>query len=144
VQQQIGLFRVTAVDVETWESSAPLNIKIYQLKMRHKFRQIQIFDCNYCNFVVMTKPSSGISMVRVRLYKDSDFCKLLFHRSSSFVMKHVLPEMLTRNIMDKPQNDQLNDETLSKWYMCEESEYGKMIFCDSADCKIGWFHYPCT
>jgi hypothetical protein len=122
----------------------------FQLRKNHRyFTQTQfqmfVYDCNYCDFVVMTKPSSGISMLRVRLYKDCDFCQLLFDRSSSFVLKHVIPELLTRNIMDQPQNAQSNDEEqLTKWCLCEEPEYGKMVFCENSDCKIGWFHYPCV
>jgi hypothetical protein len=28
--------------------------------------------------------------------------------------------------------------------ICKQKSYGDMIGCDSSDCKIGWFHFPCV
>ncbi len=36
------------------------------------------------------------------------------------------------------------DSSEQRWCICNEYSYGNMIACDSRDCPIEWFHYPCV
>ena len=124
-----------------------------QLKPNHRYYtqiqfQMAVFNTRYTDFVVMTEPNSEMTLGIVRVFKDDGFCEQLFAKCSSFLQKHVVPEILTRTLMDKPisagTDVPYDISEMPKWCLCNEPEYGKMIICDNDACGIGWFHYPCV
>ena len=87
--------------------------------------QMAVFNTVYTDFVVMTEPNSEMTLVILRVLRDDTFCDIQFHKCTAFVQEHIVPEILSRKLMDKPV------------------EYGKMIICDNETCDIGWYHYGC-
>ena len=53
-------------------------------------------------------------------------------------VKRVVPEILTKILMEKPLRDGSNvtvdTNEMTKWCLCDEPEYGKMIICDNGSC----------
>ena len=62
----------------------------------------------YTDFVVMTEPNSELTLAIIRVLRGSQFCEELFMKCSSFFVKHVVPEILTKNLMEKPLRDGSN------------------------------------
>ncbi|CAG2244518.1 unnamed protein product [Mytilus edulis] len=121
------------------------------LKNNHKYyTQIQfqmfVYDTDYCDFVVMTSPNDVILLAIVRICRDPEFCNTLISKCTYFVKELLIPELLTRKLLHdyKVANTSVNDVTKEKYCLCEEPEYGKMIFCDGDSCDIGWYHYQCV
>ena len=123
------------------------------IKQNHRYYtqvqfQMAVFDTQYTDFVVMTEPNSEMTLGVIRVFRNNQFCEELFRRCSLFFQKYVVPELLTKKLMDKPLSDEstvTSDRVdMPKWCLCGEPEYGKMIICDNDACGIGWFHYPCV
>ena len=36
------------------------------------------------------------------------------------------------------------DDDQDKYCICGKEEYGDMIACDSINCSVEWFHFPCV
>lgn len=118
------------------------------LKTTHRyFTQVQFqmfaFDCLYCDFVVMTLPESGPSLVVVRILRDQPFIDHMVAKCDLFITNYVIPELLTGKLKDVCRSGQPAEEK-TLWCICSEPEYGKMIQCNNGECQIGWFHYSCV
>lgn len=138
----------TIIEASQTDKEFCLNSELH-LKKTHKYYtqvQFQMFVTNrgYCDFVLMTCPNSEYQIVNVRVAKDQEFIDHLVNKCTSLTKEILIPELLTRNIMDKPADVKTDSSTLPKFCLCDEPEYGKMIFCDGDMCPIGWFHYPCV
>ena len=127
-----------------------------QLKLdpRHKYyyqvqMQISICEVNYCDFVVWTLAG----MVTIRVYRNEAFFHQIQPSLQLFFEKHILPELLTRNLQH-PVTAMTTTTTRSMteaaggssdmYCFCQQPEdERKMIGCDNENCKYKWFHFEC-
>lgn len=117
-----------------------------KLKQTHRYYtqvqfQMYVFNCNFCGY---DKPNVVKSVVIVRILRDGEFCSRLLDKCSSFTYNYILPEILTKRLLDKQSEIVRVSDELQKWCLCNEPEYGKMVNCGSEQCSIGWFYYRCV
>ena len=120
------------------------------LRQNHKYyTQVQgqlVVSCKqYCDFVVWTP--EGILIERMEV--NSNFTESLIRKLTKFYVEIMLPEILTRNVLDASELSSSttvaatsNEEVT--YCFCQEGEHGKMICCDNSECKISWFHFKCV
>ena len=138
---------VTPLEAALTDKMFCLDINM-NLKENHRYYtqvqfQMAVFNTDYTDFVVMTEPNSEMTLAIVRVLRDDMFCDILFHKCTAFVQEHVVPEILSRKLMNKPVSAATDTSEMPKWCLCNEPEYGKMIMCDNEACDIGWYHYGC-
>lgn len=100
-----------------------------KLDPKHKYYyqvqlQLSLCEVNYCDFIVWTVAG----MVTIRVYRNEDFFNQIQPKLHSFFVKHILPELLTRNLessmatvttavtgsgMEATSSDVLNNATVS-------------------------------
>ena len=67
-------------------------------------------------------------------------------------LKYVLPEFLTRSLESGGEipvastgtNKQALPDNSDKYCYYRQGEHGSMIACDTPNCPIEWFHFPCV
>ncbi len=125
-------------DTPTLASYFERNGDKYTLSKKHNYYyqiqgQIAILECSYCDFVCWTPHGLNIE----RIYLDTDFITAMMPKLDKFFVTVILPEVLSGC-------NQQADQTTGKFCFCQQGESGKMISCDSTDCKFVWFHYSCV
>lgn len=108
-----------------------------QLSRKHDYYyqiqgQMAVLERDYCDFVCWTPLAVQIE----RVYYDDDFISTMIPKLDSFFLKAVLPRILCGSVSEEPACDEV-------YCFCRKGEFGRMISCDSPDCKFVWFHYPC-
>jgi len=99
--------------------------------------QIVLCDVSYCDFVCWT--TKGIHIERVS--RDDTFFNVIKNKLDKYFVQIVLPELLTRKLLDSTPN-----AGLKKTYcICDRDEsYDNMIACDAFGCKAEWYHFKCV
>ena len=124
--------------------SDPRHKYYYQVQM-----QLSICEVNYCDFVVWTLAG----MATIRVYRNEAFFHQIQSSLRSFFEKHILPELLTRNLQH-PVTAATTTRTGSMteavggssdvYCYCQQPEdERRMIGCDNEKCKYKWFHFEC-
>ncbi len=116
------------------------------LKQSHKYYaqvqlQLYVFGYKECIFFVWTPNWSIMCTVE----RNEDFISSMIKTLSSFYLKHVIPELLTRCIENG--EDKENAVVANKLYCICQSIYDgeeQWIGCDSTNCKYEWFHFKCA
>ena len=96
---------------------------------------------SFCDFIVWTP----LEILILRIEADVEFISNLQQRLTSFWIKYVLPELLTRRLEnEKPQTmtKGSKEKSISQTYCVCNSTSGnnEMVGCDSCD---NWFHPAC-
>ena len=119
-----------------------------QLKLdpRHKYyyqvqMQLSICEVNCCDFVVWTLAG----MVTIRVYRNEAFFHQIQPSLWSFFEKHILPELLTRNLQHPvtvvtttttgPKTEAVGGSSDVYCYCQQPEDERRMIGCDSEKCK---------
>lgn len=114
------------------------------------FSQIQTqmltTNISLCDFVVWTPHL----MITCSVELNNEFCRFVSMRSEMFFKNVILPELLTRRIMNNitpintlPSSSNEPDEKI--YCYCQKSyrEGVTMIGCDNEKCFYQWFHLTC-
>ncbi|XP_052245711.1 uncharacterized protein LOC127854658 [Dreissena polymorpha] len=120
-----------------------------QLKTGHKYYtqvqfQLFVYEVQFCDFVIMTQPASGNSMLIVRIFRDNVLIDKLQKCCQDFLKNHLVPEIFTQCLKNKETTAIKHKESDVLWCICNEPEYGKMIMCSNEECLKGWYHYGCV
>lgn len=117
----------------------------YTLKPTHSyFTQMQmqmfVFNVSFGQFVHWTPQYCTITTV----LRDDMFINNMLTHLSKVWHEHILPELLTRKIENKPTEVCPAESDDEKPYCyCQTPSSGRMVLCDNPDCSIEWFHLTC-
>ena len=129
------------VQSSRYKAKAIFFLTNHGLSRSHKYYtqvqgQLGVCEKAFCDFVVWTP--KGISIERI--YRDLPFWEKVLKKLTTFYVQHLLPELMTHNIM----SPEIHDEKENLYCFCQKEEYGTMIKCDNPTCKYEWFHYACV
>lgn len=95
--------------------------------------QIAICEAGHCGFVCWTPKGLHIE----RVLRDQPFIEEMLQKLNVFFMNVILPELMTRCLKDRDQNN----NTVDIICVCGKAEnYDDMIACKSGHCKVVWYH----
>ena len=97
--------------------------------------QMLITERSYGDFVCWT----NLGLYIERIEYDDDFVTKMVKALDKFFIEIILPKVLC-GVDCHSREDLVNNDVHC---FCRRGESGKMIACDSLQCKIGWFHYSC-
>lgn len=127
---------------KSWENDKDFPVtRENQMKKNHKYYfqiQLQMVICNatHGDFFMYT-PNNSEDYILIEVEVDETLVNFLVTDLWSRFKKIILPEIVSR------KSDEI--ENIRKLYCkCRRPAFGQMIACDSANCKIEWYHYPCV
>lgn len=115
-----------------------------EVKTTHKYYyQIQlhmyVHDVNLCDLVIYTSKVTAIFYI----LRNDVFIKDMITKLKDFHIRHVMTELLTRQLENKIKQVPLRNDKL--YCYCRSKDDGKenMIGCDNPQCKTQWYHLKC-
>lgn len=110
----------------------------FNLRTNHRYYyqmqgQLAVADVSQGYFVVWTTQSIAVTKV----LRDTSFWDSLVQKLESFFLAHILPELATRRL-------DANSSSPALYCLCQRTEEGRMIACDSESCTTIWFHFKCV
>ena len=114
----------------------------YSLAVTHNYYyqvqgQLGIVGQQFCDFVCWTP--NGLYVERIKF--NPDFFQEMEQKLRKIFISVIFPRVLCGN---KDLELSHPSEKTGIYCYCRQGELGKMVLCDSLDCKVGWFHFTCV
>jgi hypothetical protein len=114
-----------------------------QMKQSHPYysqmqAQMMVCDVGYCDLFIWTAGKKEDDTFLIRVVRNETFITSLRSKMSRVFFDVVLPEVFTRRMDPREQ-----DPTIVRYCDCDRPEFGRMLACQSDNCKHKWYHYSC-
>lgn len=122
----LELFQTTSTTVDSTEAL----LAIYEDVMEH---YLNVADAQYRRSVLHRCQNKKTVEHRKQILMRSAGSEVTYARGTAAVSAPAAPAPVPAPAPQPPQ-----------YCICKQGEYGKMILCESASCKVGWFHFQCV